>query len=495
MGTGAGELNIDGHVPDGVRPFEDIPGPNSLQYMLEFHRVSEGFTKGYRLLDIFFAKYGPIFKENVLVQGSQTVHVTDPDDFERIFRAEGKYPQRPPIDIWVEYRKRRNYFFLGVFSSNDEEWKRIRQSIAPKVMRPKIVEENIENFNAVADDAIARFVKLNEVSDDHLQDLKGELSRWSTESIGTVAFDSRLGLYEDPPSREALRFIEEVHNFFTFSHKLLFSVTSRFVRRYVDTPTLKKFWKTADAVHEIGQGFVDRKMKELKEMADKGIDPSNNTKVVSVLTYLLTRGDLTPEEVNGHAIDVVIGGVDTTSVSALWFLYNLARFPEVQEKLYQEVDSVEGKSDVTTENLTRLPYLKACLKESMRLTPVANSVPRILDQDVVLSGYNVPAKTGVMMEWHCTARSEKYFKDPLEMKPERWLRENKDKTHAFSALPFGFGTRMCLGRRLAELEMYVFVCKLLQRFRLEYHHEPLDSYQRLILEPDKPVKIKFVDRC
>lgn len=55
-----------------------------------------------------------------------------------------------------------------------------------------------------------------------------------------------------------------------------------------------------------------------------------------------------------------------TSVSALWFLYNLARFPEVQEKLYQEVDSVVGKSDVTTENLTRLPYLKACLKESMR---------------------------------------------------------------------------------------------------------------------------------
>lgn len=100
--------------------------------------------------------------------------------------------------------------------------------------------------------------------------------------VGTVAFDSRLGLYEDPPSREALRFIEEVQNFFTLSHKLLFSVTSRFVRQYVDTPTLKKFWKTADAVFEIGQGFVDRKMKELKEMADKGIDPSNNTQGVAM---------------------------------------------------------------------------------------------------------------------------------------------------------------------------------------------------------------------
>lgn len=183
-----------------------------------------------------------------------------------------------------------------------------------------------------------------------------------------------------------------------------------------------------------------------------------------------------------------------TSNTTLWWLYNLARFPEVQEKLYQDLESVLGNDEeVTPEHLTKLPYLKACLKESMRLTPSITVLARFLDEDVVLSGYQVPAKTLVLMDLYAASRSEKYFKDPLEFKPERWLRESKE-VHSFSHLQFAFGPRMCLGRRVAELEMYVLICKLLRRFRLEYHHGPLELRQKLFTVPDKPVKIKFVDR-
>ena len=67
---------------------------------------------------------------------------------------------------------------------NGDEWHKIRQSIAPKIMRPKTVEENIDNFNAVSEDAISRFVKLKEACGphDHIPDLEEELSRFSTES-------------------------------------------------------------------------------------------------------------------------------------------------------------------------------------------------------------------------------------------------------------------------------------------------------------------------
>ena len=50
------------------------------------------------------------------------------------------------------------------------------------------------------------------------------------------------------------------------------------------------------------------------------------------------------------------------------------------------------------------------------------------------------------MELYCTAHSEKYFKEAMEFKPERWLRENRDEYHAFANLPFGYGVRMCLGK-------------------------------------------------
>ena len=75
-------------------------------------------------------------------------------------------------------------FIFTVILRNGEEWHRIRQSIAPKMMRPKTVEENIDNFNDVAEDAISRFVKLKQACgpDDHIPDLEGEMSRFSTES-------------------------------------------------------------------------------------------------------------------------------------------------------------------------------------------------------------------------------------------------------------------------------------------------------------------------
>ena len=92
----------------GGRPFEDMPGPKkSLKSIVNFYRKSEGLTKTYKLNQSLFAKYGPIFKENML--GFNAVHIMDPDDFERVFRAEGKYPRRPFPDAWAEYRKRRNY--------------------------------------------------------------------------------------------------------------------------------------------------------------------------------------------------------------------------------------------------------------------------------------------------------------------------------------------------------------------------------------------------
>lgn len=82
-----------------------------------------------------------------------------------------------------------------------------------------------------------------------------------------------------------------------------------------------------------------------------------------------------------------------TANSVLWLLYNLGRNPHVQDKLYQEVLSVVGQDeDVTSQSLAKLSYLKACVKESMRLNPIVAALGRILDQDIVLSGYNVPAQ-------------------------------------------------------------------------------------------------------
>lgn len=472
-------------------PFDEIPGPRGkLLTGIDFYRYSEGFRKHHKLSVRLFNEYGPIFKEHVL-QKTPVVHVMEPDDFEKVYRAEGKYPKRRPMDFVEDYRKRNNRP-KGLESMNNEEWQRVRQALAPKVMRPKVLEENIDNFNAVTRDAVKRLVKIRETNGE-VPDLEGELSKWSTEAVGTYVFDARIGLFDDPPSEQGTRFVQAVHDFFDNSHYLMFDAVERTLYSFANTPKFRKVCQALDVMNDIGSKFVDDKIKELDKMATRK-DESQEIKDASLLEYLLAKKELSYDEISSNALSLLGAGVDTTSVSSLWCLYNLARHPEVQEKLHQEVISVLGEDgDVTPGSLAKMSYLKACVKESSRLNPVFLANERILPTDVVLSGYLVPAGTVIHLEFYATAVSEKHFKNALEYKPERWLRENKREINAFAFLPFGFGPRMCLGSRIAELEMHMLAAKISQRFRIEYHYEPLDLYQQLSARPEKPVKIKFVD--
>ncbi|XP_006821153.1 1,25-dihydroxyvitamin D(3) 24-hydroxylase, mitochondrial-like [Saccoglossus kowalevskii] len=191
-------------------------------------------------------------------------------------------------------------------------------------------------------------------------------------------------------------------------------------------------------------------------------------------------------------------GNPSTTNTVIFILDLLAWNPEAQEKLYQEIKNVipEGKS-VSQEYLKELHYLKAVVKESMRLRPVTPLLVRILDTDVVLCGYNVPA--GKVLTIHSTAmgRNPKLFPNPEKFLPDRWLRSNKEShdINQFTIQPFGFGPRQCVGRRVAELEIYITLTKILQNFRLEPNSDkPLEMTTRLITVPATKLNLKFRDR-
>ena len=95
---------------DGVRPYRVIPEPNGLKFMYDLCTKTEGFTKAYKITERLYHELGPIYKENLMLMPTEVLHVQDPDDFEKVFRAEGKYPRRLMFDFMVEHRKRRNHF-------------------------------------------------------------------------------------------------------------------------------------------------------------------------------------------------------------------------------------------------------------------------------------------------------------------------------------------------------------------------------------------------
>lgn len=78
--------------------------------MYDLCTKTERFTKGFKVTERLFEELGPVYKERLILSPSTSVHVIEPEDIEKVFRAEGKYPRRLVIDVWLEYRKRRNYF-------------------------------------------------------------------------------------------------------------------------------------------------------------------------------------------------------------------------------------------------------------------------------------------------------------------------------------------------------------------------------------------------
>ena len=170
----------------------------------------------------------------------------------------------------------------------------------------------------------------------------------------------------------------------------------------------------------------------------------------------------------------------------------MARNPEKQEKLRQEILSF-GNEDMTAQDIGQMRYFRACLQESFRMNPTIANMIRVLPNDTVIRGYNIPA--GTMVTWFNSVigNDPNLFPEPDKYIPERWI-DNKHEINPFAIRNFSHGPRMCIGKRFAELEIQLGICKLLKNFRLEWAAEyELDPITELVNCPDKPMTIRFVD--
>merc|ERR1711892_546424 len=108
------------------------------------------------------------------------------------------------------------------------------------------------------------------------------------------------------------------------------------------------------------------------------------------------------------------------------FLHHLAIHQDVQETLYQEVlENIGTEGRVTEESLRNMRYLKACIKESMRISPIFASTGRRTTVDMELGGYYIPKGTKAIRYNYFSAMDAQNFDEPEAFKPERWIRGSK----------------------------------------------------------------------
>ncbi|KAL6050550.1 Cholesterol side-chain cleavage enzyme, mitochondrial [Balamuthia mandrillaris] len=470
-----------------AKPWEEIPGPKGypiLGNLLEFAAFPGGFHKIHEKIAELVASYGPLVRYEMM--GQKAVLVTDADDSAAIHRAAGRYPVRAPVLPWKLYREH-SKIFPGVVNLNGEPWANGRRVLNEKLLRPPAVENYVPEVAKVAIDLV-ELMKQSRDATGYIPDIENILFRFGMEAIGTVIFDARVGSLVPNPEPQVKEFVKAVGSMFSATQELMYGFP---LYQWVSTPAWKRMVAHWDTIMKVGQVYVDRKMADIdKTIAEKGEEALQDSH--SFLTFLLTKEGVTPEEVNVNCIDLLAGGVDTTSYTLLWALYELSRHPEAQALLQKEVDEVLKGEKPNAETLKHLPIVKGCIREALRMHPVAFMIPRILDNEIELRGYRIPAGVQLNMVTKTMGLDEKYFPKATEFHPERYL---NDDYHPYASLPFGFGPRMCIGRRVAEMEMYVTLAHMVQNFSFSYAGEqPAEEILNMLLVPKEHVKLRFTDR-
>ncbi|XP_037541673.1 cholesterol 24-hydroxylase [Nematolebias whitei] len=158
-----------------------------------------------------------------------------------------------------------------------------------------------------------------------------------------------------------------------------------------------------------------------------------------------------------------VAGQETTANQLAFCVMELGRHPEILEKVRNEVDDVIGmKQDVSDDDLGKLTYLSQVLKETLRLYSTAPGTSRLIVEDMVIDGVQIPEGTYCMINSYVTGRMDKFFKDPLKFDPDRFHPDAPKPYYCY--FPFSLGPRSCLGKNFAEMEAKVVMAKLLQRF-------------------------------
>jgi cytochrome P450 len=207
--------------------------------------------------------------------------------------------------------------------------------------------------------------------------------------------------------------------------------------------------------------------------------------------------EFSDREIRDQVMTLMFAGHDTSTSTLAFMLHELARHPEVVRRLRDEQDRVLGGASPTAQQLEKeMPYLEMVLDEVLRLYPPAWIGPRRAIREFEFGGYAVPRDAYVNYCSWASHRLPEVFPEPEAFIPERFTRERKAALPRGAYVPFGGGSRICIGKRFGQTEVKLVATKLLQRLRMEaLPGRNVTIRQMPTLSPDGGLKMRVKDRA
>ena len=176
---------------------------------------------------------------------------------------------------------------------------------------------------------------------------------------------------------------------------------------------------------------------------------------------------LTPAMIDAQGMIFLTAGYETTANTLGHMIYLLAKNPDAQNRIYEDVANVcDDAEKIDHENIKEMHLLEAAISETLRLRPAATLHARQCTNDCEVLGIKIPKGTKILLPNMPSHLNEEFFPNPHEFQPERFLKENADQIIPFTWRPFGSGNRECIGKRFSIVEIMIFMAKFITKFKI-----------------------------
>nr|QNN89163.1 cytochrome P450 [Achyranthes bidentata] len=258
----------------------------------------------------------------------------------------------------------------------------------------------------------------------------------------------------------------------------------------------RKLMGYGNKLNEVFEGIIEKRLENYCNVNGKDGD------VLDTLLRIMNENesDLSLDDIKHLLMDFFTAGTDTTSSTLEWAMTKLLRDPEKLTKAQVELEQVLGKEKkiVGESDISKLPYLQAIVKETLRLHPTTVFLlPRKASNDVELYGYTIPKNAQIFVNVWAISRDPNHWKNPDVFSPERFLEHNIDwKGQDFGFIPFGSGRRICPGDMLAFRMLNLMLGNLLHGFNWKIadglRPEDLDMNDKFGITVQKAVSQRIV---
>jgi len=378
----------------------------------------------------------------------------DPETIKLFLKSSEDFPkQTSGVGGGSKYMK--ESFGNNLVSVNGDDWRRHR-TFVNSGFTTKAYTEYFPTFCQMTEKTLSKISNEMKQKNDDIE-INRWFSKFTLDLLGNSIFHYDFGRLDDKST--------EAYNSYT---QLLQQAGTFFGRLLQIFPWLEKFPLPGVKQIHNSVGIITSLFHQIIN------ERKNGKKYDDILNNLLnstqtegTKGSLSQNELISNLWIFFLAGHETTSTALTSACLCLAKYPDIQEKVYQEIQQTVGNEIPTLEDLSKLKYMECFISEVLRVHPPVPFLPtRVASRDVKVKDQMVPKGTTVGLFISMVHKHPDFWPNPEKFDPDRFLPENKKGRHHYAYVPFSLGPRQCIGNHFSLIEQHLFLTCLLQKFRV-----------------------------